>query len=104
MVTDYFIMLGYEAIFVGSNTPNEVFISGLKTRNLDYIAISITNPYHLISTRKTIAKIKEEDKNVKIIVGGNAISKLGKKAEILNADYYLTTFDDIASLAGGYDR
>ena len=102
MITDYFVMLGYDAIYVGSNTPKEVFISGLKSQKLDYIAISISNPYHLISARNTIARIREEDKNVKIIVGGNAISKLGEKAEILNADYYLTTFDDIISLAGGH--
>jgi len=102
MITDYFVMLGYDAIYVGSNTPKEVFISGLKTQKLDYIAISISNPYHLISTRNTIARIREEDKNVKIIVGGNAISKLGEKVEILKADYYLTTFDDIISLAGGH--
>lgn len=100
MITDYFVMLGYDAIYVGSNTPKEVFISGLKTQKLDYIAISISNPYHLITARNTIARIREEDKNVKIIVGGNAISKLGEKAEILKADYYLTTFDDIISLAG----
>ena len=102
MITDYFVMLGYDAIYVGSNTPKEVFISGLKSQKLDYIAISISNPYHLISARNTIARIREEDKNVKIIVGGNAISKLGEKAEILNADYYLTTFDDIITLAGGH--
>lgn len=102
MITDYFTMLGYESIYVGSNTPREVFVSGLKTQKLDYIAISISNPYHLISTRNTIERIREVDNNVKIIVGGNAISKLGEKAEILKADYYLTTFDDIISLAGGH--
>jgi MerR family transcriptional regulator, light-induced transcriptional regulator len=101
MITDYFVMLGYDAIYVGSNTPKEVFISGLKTQKLDYIAISISNPYHLISARNTIARIREEDKNIKIIVGGNALKKLGEKTEILKADYYLTTFDDIISLAGG---
>lgn len=102
MITDYFVMLGYDAIYVGSNTPKEVFISGLKSQKLDYIAISISNPYHLISARKTISRIREEDKEVKIIVGGNAIKKLGEKEETLKADYYLTTFNDIISLAGGH--
>lgn len=102
MITDYFTMLGYEATYVGSNTPREVFVSGLKTQNLDYIAISISNPYHLISTRNTIARIREVDNNVKIIVGGHAIKSLGDKAQILKADYILTTFDDLISLAGGH--
>lgn len=102
MITDYFTMLGYEATFVGSNTPKEVFVSGLKTQKLDYIAMSITNPYHLISARNTIEKIRDTDKDVKIIVGGNAIAKLGEKAEILKADFYLTTMDDIISFSGGH--
>ncbi len=101
MITDYFVMLGYEATYVGSNTPKEVFVSGLKSQKLDYIAISISNPYHLISARKIILRIREEDKNVKIIVGGNAIKKLGEKANILKADYYLTTFEDIIRMTGG---
>lgn len=101
MIKDYFTLLGYQAIFVGSNTPSRVFIAGLKSQNLDYIAISITNPYHLISTRNTIEHIREIDDRVKIIVGGSAIKKLGDKAKILKADYYLTTYDDIIAISGG---
>ncbi len=101
MIKDYFTLLGYESIFVGSNTPQRVFIAGLKTQNLDYIAISITNPYHLISTRNTIENIREIDNRVKIIVGGNAIKKLGDKAKVLKADYYLTTYEDIIAISGG---
>ena len=98
MIKDYFTLLGYQAIFVGSNTPLRVSIAGLTTQNLNYIAISITNPYHLIAARNTIEKIRETNDKVKIIVGGSAIKKLGKKAKILKADYYLTTFDDIIAI------
>lgn len=101
MITDYFTMLGYNAVFVGSNTPKEVFVAGLKSQKLDYIALSITNPYHLVSTRNTIAKIRETSKETKIIAGGYAISKLGEKRESLGADYYMTTFHDIISISGG---
>ncbi len=101
MIKDYFTLLGYQSIFVGSNTPQRVFIAGLKTQNLDYIAISITNPYNLISTRNTIEHIRELDDQVKIIVGGNAVKKLGEKAKILKADYYLTTYEDIIAISGG---
>ena len=101
MVTDYFTMLGYQSIFVGGNTPKDVFVAGLMSQKMDYIAISVSNPYNLISTRNTIEKIRAADKDVKIIVGGNAITKLGEKSQVLNADYYLTTYEDIISLAGG---
>lgn len=101
MITDYFTMLGYNAVFVGSNTPKEVFIAGLKSQKLDYIALSITNPYHLISARNTIAKIRETSSETKIIAGGHAISKLGEKKESLGADYYMSTFNDIITISGG---
>lgn len=101
MITDYFTMLGYNAVFVGSNTPKEVFVAGLKSQKLDYIALSITNPYHLVSARNTIAKIREANKDTKIIAGGYAIKKLGDRKESLGADYYMTTFDDIISISGG---
>ncbi len=101
MIKDYFTLLGYQAIFLGSNTPHRVFVAGLKSQNLDYIAISITNPYNLITTRNTIEHIRAIDDKIRIIVGGNAIKKLGDKAKILKADYYLTTYDDIIGISGG---
>jgi len=101
MVADYFTLLGYQATFVGNNTPKEVFIKGIETQHLDYIAISISNPYHLVSARNTIEMIRKSSKEIKIIVGGNAMLKLGEKAEKLDADYYLNTFDDIIAITGG---
>jgi len=101
MVADYFTLLGYQATFVGNNTPKEVFIKGIETQNLDYIAISISNPYHLVSARNTIEMIRKSSKEIKIIVGGNALLKLGEKQERLDADYYLNTFDDIIAITGG---
>lgn len=101
MVADYFTLLGYQATFVGNNTPKEVFIKGIETENLDYVAISISNPYHLVSARNTIELIRKINKEIKIIVGGNAMLKLGEKAEKLDADYYMNTFDDIIAITGG---
>lgn len=101
MVTDYFTILGFNAVFVGSNTPKEVFIAGLRIQNLDYIALSITNTFHLFSARNTIEMIRAVNKTTKIIAGGRAISIIGEKRNCLGADHYVTTFDDIKSLTGG---
>jgi len=101
MVTDYFTILGFNAIFVGSNTPKEVFLAGLRAHALDYIALSITNPYHLLSARNAIETIRAVSKETKIIAGGRAISKIGEKRNCLGADYYVTSFAEINSLFGG---
>lgn len=100
MVKDVFTYLGYDAIFVGANTPFRVLASGLLSRQIDYVAISITNPYHLVSTRNMIESIRQLNQNVQIIVGGHAIQKLGEKVALLRADFIMTDFESLKRLEG----
>lgn len=101
MIADYFTINGYDTTFVGSNTPKEVFVSGIHVDKPNYVAISITNPYNLVSARNTIELIRKSDPNVKILAGGSALSKLTDRAKSLGADRYLTSFEDIEALEGG---
>lgn len=101
MVTDILTIHGYETIFVGGNTPLRVFEAGLASQPIDYIAISISNPYHLVSTRRIIEGIRAADDQVKIWVGGNAINKLEDRAEVLRADLIIHSLRDLADLEGG---
>lgn len=102
MITDYFTLLGYDATFVGSNTPKEVFVAGLQTEKFDDVALSITNPYHLVSARNTIALVRQFLPKVRILVGGYALTILGDERELLKADAYVYSYHDLASLAGGH--
>lgn len=99
MITDFFTLLGYEAIFVGGNTPNEEFLEALKIIKLDYIAISVSNPYNLIAARKTIEKIREASPKTKILVGGNAFKHHKNSYKEVGADMYLDSFEDILKLS-----
>lgn len=102
MVKDVFTYLGYHSVFVGGNTPLRVLQAGMAGRRIDYVAISISNPYHLISTRDMIRVIREQSPDVKIIVGGNAIQRLGDKVAALEADHVLRNIDELVALAGGH--
>lgn len=104
MIADYFTINGYDTTFVGSNTPKEVFVAGIHVDKPNYVAISITNPYNLVSARNTIELIKKADHSVKILAGGSALSKLHDKASSLGADSYLTSFEDIEKLGGGREN
>ena len=73
----------------------------MKSRKIDYVAISISNPYHLISTRNMIQDIRKIDADVKIIIGGNAVRRFGERAESLQADYIMTTFKELETLEKG---
>ena len=98
MVKDVFTYLGYDAIFVGGNTPLRVLEAGMKSRPIDYVVISISNPYHLVSTRNMIEAIRRSDSSVVIIVGGHALSRLGADASLLQADHVLQSFADLERL------
>lgn len=98
MAADILSIAGFDAIFVGSNTPYRAFEAGLSAQPIDYIAISITNPYHLVSARKIIDGIRESHPLVKIIVGGNAILNNPDIAEVLSADFTAGTLKDLSRL------
>ncbi|MCM0647192.1 cobalamin-dependent protein [Clostridium swellfunianum] len=99
MITDFFTLLGYNATFVGSNTPKEEFLEALQNIKLDYIAISVSNPYSLIAARKAIEKIREADPKIKILVGGSAFKHKEHSHKEIGADMYLHSFEDIKKLA-----
>ena len=98
MAADILTIAGFETIFVGGNTPYRAFEAGLSAQPIDYIAISITNPYHLVSARKIIDGIRESHPDVKIIVGGNAILNNPDIAEVLSADYTASSLKDLSRL------
>lgn len=104
MATDILTIHGYETILVGGNTPLRVFEAGLASQPIDWIAISISNPYHLISTRNIIDSIRSHNPAIRIVVGGNAIEKLGDKAAVLGADRVIHSLADLGNLEGGSDH
>lgn len=104
MASDILNTQGFDTIFVGSNTPYRVFEAGLAASSIDYIAISISNPYHLVSARKIIQGIRSSHPGVKIIVGGNAILKHPDIAEVLGADFTASSLEDLSRLKGGIDH
>jgi MerR family transcriptional regulator, light-induced transcriptional regulator len=67
--------------------------------NLDYVAISVSNPYNLIAARKAIEKIKQADSKVLVLVGGNAFNHNKNVYKEIGADGYLNSFQDIMKLA-----
>lgn len=99
VVADFFMLNGFDAIHVGANTPTVAIMAALPSLKPDVISISVTNPIHLVATRKMIQTIKSElGKDVKIVVGGRAFFANPKKAEEIGADELLESFDDIQNL------
>lgn len=104
MAADFFDLNGFGVIFVGSSTPALEFGKVIKALKPEYIAISVTNFYNVVSAKKTIDHIREINSyDLKIIVGGNAFIDKSHLYKDIGADYCLQTFDDIAVFAREVD-
>jgi len=100
MASDFFIIAGYDTIFVGSNTPYNDFYNAIHVIKPDIVAISVSNYYNLVSTKKIISDLKNVKKeNCKILVGGYAFDKDISNVKKVGADYYTNSFEDILNIA-----
>jgi methanogenic corrinoid protein MtbC1 len=99
MISDFFTLNGYEAIYIGSNTPRKQVSIAIKKENPKYAALSITDYYLLFETQKLVKEIRSESKNnIKIILGGSAFKKNMNSFELIGGDIYLKSYSDIVKL------
>ena len=92
--TNFFILEGFDAKYIGANTPSEQIISAVKILKPDYLALSITNYYNIVATKKLIETLKEDNKELKVIIGGQATKNPLTIAQ-LKYDYILQSYEDI---------
>lgn len=96
MVADFFTICGFQSIFVGSNTPYQDFYNAISIIHPKLVAISVSNYYNLVATKKIIKEIKAaKDYPLSVVVGGNAFNKEKDKYKLVGADYYASSFEDI---------
>jgi methanogenic corrinoid protein MtbC1 len=98
MITDFYTLLGFDALFIGANTPEEEVFKAIEKIKPEIISISITNYFHLTKLKDFIIKLKEDiqtSKNFKIIVGGYALESCPSAKESINADFYAHTYKDL---------
>lgn len=101
MIDDFFTILGYKTIFIGTNTPkNQVLNAVLRTKP-KYLAISVTDYYLLFEAQKMIQNVKSAYKNIIIIVGGRAFKYNLDSIKEIGGDIYLETFEDFIKLREG---
>ena len=103
IVADFFTLCGSAVTFVGANTPQDDIIHAINYVSPAYIAISVTNYYNLVATRKLILQIGNSRNNLpsKIILGGQACRENPDVCRSMGADLVLHTFEDIKELVRG---
>lgn len=99
IVTNYFTLAGFDAQYIGANTPKNDIISAVKALKPNFLALSVTNYYNLVITKQITEQVRGLFPDVKIIVGGSAFSKPGALDHLVY-DYHLKTKEDIFQLGG----
>jgi len=99
MVSDFLTVCGCQTIYVGSNTPYQDFYRVINVIDPDLVAISVSNYYNLVITKKIIAELKNAAFHpIKVVVGGHAFADDPHKAEQVGADFYARSFEDIKDI------
>lgn len=94
MNTHFMMLEGFDAHYIGANTPKIEILSAIRAYHPDFVALSVTNPYNIVVTKQTTDEIKRFFPEVGIILGGQAF-KDESHIEHLNYDYVLNTLEDL---------
>lgn len=99
MASDFLTLIGFDAYFIGANTPKEDIIKALQDLNPEILCISVTNYYHLTKLHSLLLELDNLrlafDLHFKIVVGGYAIDHTSNVDTTLHPDFFVHTFDDL---------
>lgn len=73
LVADALALEGYDVTFLGADVPLDHLCRLIVERRPRAIALSVTMTHHLGALRLTVARLRELDRGVPILVGGHAI-------------------------------
>ncbi|MGM0647733.1 MAG: cobalamin B12-binding domain-containing protein [Bacteroidota bacterium] len=76
MVADVFEMNQWESFFLGTGFPNSELIKYIKEVQPDIMAISLSVYFNFARLKQMIQELKSEFPEIKIIIGGQALSHL----------------------------
>ncbi|MBN2299848.1 MAG: cobalamin B12-binding domain-containing protein [Acholeplasmataceae bacterium] len=94
MVAHYLLLEGFDASYIGANTPKEEILSAIRAYHPDYIAMSVTNPYSVVVTKQITDEIKRFFPDVKIILGGQAFDNK-EATHSIQYDYLMHSLNDL---------
>lgn len=101
LVADALTLRNYEVTYVGANTPREAFLSALELCQPAWVAVSTSNYYNLVATKKVIAEVRHRIPEAKVVVGGRAFQRDPEAWEEVGADAVAHSFEDLDAVLGG---
>jgi len=102
MVADLFYIAGFEPVFLGAHTPREVVSTAMVHYSSRFLAISVSNYYHLSYARSMIDEVRRScGRGITVIAGGNAFKDNEGAVKKVGADMIAKDHADISSVRKG---
>ncbi|MBP7402618.1 MAG: hypothetical protein KBA30_08375 [Clostridia bacterium] len=102
MAADYFLIWGYQAVFIGANTPEKTLLDAIARTSPAYVCVSVSNDFNLFAARRQVTDLRSRFGDaLHILAGGRAIARNPHAWSELGADRPLQTFEDIGRLRTG---
>jgi len=86
MVADLLALDGWDAAFLGADTPPEALVRKAVDARAVLVALSVTIPVHLSAARATAALLHEALPTATVLAGGRAVAQLPDAAAALGLD------------------
>lgn len=97
MVSDVFEMHGWDAVYLGANTPLDDLVEMARSQPTDLIGLSLSVCFHLPIMERMIDRIQQDLPRIPILIGGQGLKAVGARVaeERRNVFYYadLTKLD-----------
>jgi methanogenic corrinoid protein MtbC1 len=90
MVADFFEMDGWDARFLGANTPNSAVIGAVRATRPDVLALSATMTSHIVRVAEIILELRADSELAKtqVLVGGYSFNVAPSLWRRVGADGY----------------
>jgi len=100
MITDSLLLLGYDAYFIGANTPQREILIAIVHFEPDLVCVSVTNYYHLTKLHQLLEEVRTVEvlKHCTCVVGGYAMHDSSGVKYQLKADEYVKSFKDLKAV------
>ncbi len=99
MAADFFLIWGFQAVFIGANTPEKTLLEAIKRVSPRYLSVSVSNDFNLFAAKRLIADLHSKfGSTLTILAGGRAFGKLESTWAEVGADRHVAGYDDIGRL------
>lgn len=90
-----FELYGFTTTYIGADTPLKTLEGAIHYAPVDYLVLSVTNDYNLVTLKKFITHLRTLDKSFKIVGAGRGITRHKTKVAL---DHYIMSSKDIEAL------